>query len=166
MPSPQPDVSLSRHGIFLNEAISIALDNVLSNLGGPFGAVIVQEDQVIARAVNQVTTGQDPTAHAEVQAIRSACSALGNFQLRGCTLYSSCEPCPMCLGAIYWARLDAVFFAATRYDAARAGFDDALIYQQLTVPTAQRVIPFLQIDLPLNGEPFLAWIERQDKAPY
>ena len=126
------------HEQFLQQAIDLAVENVKVGQGGPFGAVIVKNNTVIATGVNQVTPLLDPTAHAEIQAIRAACQLLGDFQLTDCVLYSSCEPCPMCLGAIYWARLKAVYFASTRHDAAQAGFDDNFIYDDFTQPLNQR----------------------------
>jgi len=121
---------------FLQRAIALAAGNARTSAGGPFGAVVVKDGVVIGEGVNQVTAHHDPTAHAEVLAIREACRKLGVFQLPGCELYTSCEPCPMCLGAIYWARVDRVYFAATQQQAAEAGFDDAFIYQQ--IPLAPR----------------------------
>ncbi len=126
---------------FLNEAIQLAREGMKKRLGGPFGCVIVKEGKIIGRGNNQVTSSNDPTAHAEVIAIRDACRALQHFQLTGCILYTSCEPCPMCLGAIYWARPDRIVLAATRQDAAEAGFDDRLIYEELVLPIEQRRIP-------------------------
>ena len=124
----------------LDEAIRLSLDNVLSGAGGPFGAVVARGERIVGSGSNQVTATNDPTAHAEVVAIRAACRAEGAFELRGCVLYSSCEPCPMCLAACYWARLDAVFFAATREDAADAGFDDAFLYRELALPNEGRAL--------------------------
>ncbi len=115
-------------------AIRLATENVRSGVGGPFGAVVVRNGEVVSTGVNRVTADNDPTAHAEVNAIREACKALGTFQLPGCVLYTSCEPCPMCLGAIYWVRLDSVYFGNTCHDAAEVGFDDHFIYEELTVP--------------------------------
>src|SRR5215813_15174684 len=129
---------------FLEQAIELAVENVRRD-GGPFAALVVKDGVVIATGVNQVTRTNDPTAHAEIVAIREACRVLGDFQLSGCDLYASCEPCPMCLGAIYWARPSRVFFAATHEQAAAAGFDDSFIYQQIAVPQGERDIPMVHM---------------------
>lgn len=126
---------------FMREAIRIAIENVRAGRGGPFAALVVSDGRIIARGTNLVTSANDPTAHAEVTAIREACRALGHFQLNGCDIYTTCEPCPMCMGAIYWARPAHVYYAATRLDAAAAGFDDSLIYSELTKPLEERRIP-------------------------
>lgn len=123
----------------MDEAVRIAVQNVGEG-GGPFGAVIVKDGQIVARGVNRVTVNLDPTAHAEVQAIRAACRALGSFSLEGCVLYTSCEPCPMCLSAVYWARIDRIFYACTRDDAERAGFSDRLIYDELRKDISERSV--------------------------
>ncbi len=150
----------------MRQAIEMALENVRSGRGGPFAAVIVKDGRAIAAATNQVTSSNDPTAHAEIVAIRQACATLRSFQLAGCDLYTTCEPCPMCLGAIFWARPARVFFGASADDAANAGFDDAFIYQQLGVPAAERDIPFV----PLLREEALAcfreWKNKPDRMPY
>jgi len=125
---------------FMQMAVDLARENIENGQGGPFGAVIVKDGKVVGQGANKVTTINDPTAHAEVMAIRNACKALGSFQLDGCDIYSSCEPCPMCLGAIYWARPDNLYFACTREDAANAGFDDSYIYHQLSLPMEKRKI--------------------------
>lgn len=151
---------------FLERAIALAVHNVRSGTGGPFGAVIVKDGAIIAEAGNTVTTTCDPTAHAEVNAIRAACAILATFDLSGCELYSSCEPCPMCLGAIYWAHLDRVYFAATRHDAALGGFDDRMIYDEFAADTTRRRIPLLHIARPDARAPFDAWWQRQDRVPY
>src|SRR5712672_1096036 len=130
---------------FMARAIELSVANVRSGSGGPFGTVIVRDGAVVAEAANRVTASNDPTAHAEVLAIRQACQKLGFFELKGCDLYTSCEPCPMCLGAIYWARIERVFFAATAADAADAGFDDAFIYDELKIAPAGRRIPMMQL---------------------
>lgn len=143
----------------------MALANVERG-GGPFGAVVVKDGVVIASGANQVTRTNDPTAHAEVVAIREACRVLGDFQLSGCDLYSSCEPCPMCLGAIFWARPSRVFFAATHDDAAAAGFDDSFIYAQIQVPHAERSIPMIQVADEESTRPFERWVSRVDKKEY
>jgi guanine deaminase len=151
---------------FMREALALALENVRLHRGGPFAALVVRQGTVIARGTNLVTSTNDPTAHAEVVALRAACKALGHFQLTGCDLYTTCEPCPMCLGAIYWARPAQVFYAATREDAARAGFDDAFIYDEMRLPVPQRHIPFRLLTMPEVYQPFLAWQSLQDRIPY
>jgi len=150
---------------FLRQAIELALANVGRD-GGPFGALVVRADVVIATGANQVTRTLDPTAHAEIVAIREACRALGDFQLRGCDLYTSCEPCPMCLGAIFWARPARVFFAATHADAAAAGFDDSFIYRQIEVPHADRSIPMIHVADEWSARPFAEWTARAGKIEY
>src|SRR5574344_2649756 len=125
---------------FLLCAIQMATDNVANGNGGPFGAVVAKEGKIIARATNTVTTSNDPTAHAEVNAIREACRVLGTFDLSGCEIYSSCEPCPMCLSAIYWARIDKIYYSANCIDAAQAGFDDSFIYKEMTLNIDKRKI--------------------------
>lgn len=134
--------------------------------GGPFAALVAKEQQVIAVAWNEVLKLNDPTAHAEVQAIRQACQKLGTFQLTDCVLYSSCEPCPMCLGAIYWARPAAVYYAATRDDAKAGGFDDALIYEQIACPPDQRTIPFRHHPIARAARPFEVWGGLVDRKMY
>jgi guanine deaminase len=151
---------------WMKQAIALAVENVRSERGGPFGALIVKNDEMIASGVNLVTSTNDPTAHAEILAIRAACGALGAFQLNGCELYSSCEPCPMCMGAIYWARPAAYYFACTRLDASQGGFDDALIYDQLKLAPNQRSIPSHRI-LPEDGlAPFIEWAHSSKKMAY
>jgi guanine deaminase len=151
---------------FMQLAIRLATENVLSGAGGPFGAVVVKNGEVVATGVNTVTAANDPTAHAEVNAIRQACKALGTFQLPGCVLYTSCEPCPMCLGAIYWVRLETVYFGNTCDDAAQAGFDDSHIYEEMKVHRSQRKVPMVRL-LPEHAiESFRAWIEHETKVEY
>jgi guanine deaminase len=150
---------------FIQQAIDVAVENVRRG-GGPFGALVVKDGIVIATGTNQVTRLNDPTAHAEIVAIREACRVLGDFQLGGCDLYTSCEPCPMCLGAIYWARPARVFFAATHDDAAAAGFDDAFIYRQMELPHSERSIPMLRLVLEDATRPFREWINLPDKTEY
>ncbi|MDT8406432.1 MAG: nucleoside deaminase [Methylococcales bacterium] len=157
---------MSSHQYFLEQAIELAERNAQSLAGGPFGAVIVYQGQVIAACANQVTANHDPTAHAEIQAIRTACARLNDFQLHHCILYSSCEPCPMCLGAIYWARLKAVYFAADRLTAAQAGFDDAMIYQQIATDLEQRSIPMTHLAITGHDRPFHSWLQSQARIPY
>ena len=147
-------------------AIELSVENVRSGRGGPFGALVVRDGQVLAEGTNEVTTVDDPTAHAEIVAIRRACAALGAFQLDGCEIYTTCEPCPMCLGAIYWARPDRVYFGSSAADAAEAGFDDAEIYEQLTVPHDQRRIPMVQIMRDEARRAFRAWREKGDRVEY
>ena len=150
---------------FMEQAIAMAAANVRRG-GGPFAALVVKDGVVIAAGANQVTLANDPTAHAEMVAIREACRALGGFQLAGCEVYSSCEPCPMCLGALYWARPERVFFAATAGDAASAGFDDEFIYRQLRTPHAQRAIPMVHLANNLAALPFEEWAKNPDKTRY
>jgi guanine deaminase len=151
---------------FMKRAIALALENVHLGSGGPFAALIVKEGRIIAEGKNRVTTTNDPTAHAEVVAIREACRALADFQLTDCDLYTTCEPCPMCLGAIYWARPARVFYAATAADAASAGFDDAFIYDELKSAPAGRRIPMTQILHEDSLAIFVAWKQRENKTPY
>jgi guanine deaminase len=151
---------------FMQEAIRRAVENVREGRGGPFGAIVVKGGRVIAMGTNLVTSSNDPTAHAEVTAIREACRALGTFQLTGCEIYTSCEPCPMCLGAIYWARPDRVFFAATASDAAEAGFDDSFIYEELKLPHLERRIPFEPMMREFGLEPFREWARKNDRIRY
>jgi len=150
---------------FIKQAIELAAANVAKG-GGPFGAIVVRDGVAIATGVNQVTRNNDPTAHAEVVAIREACRVLGDFQLSGCELYSSCEPCPMCLGAIFWARPSRVYFAATHADAAAAGFDDTFIYEQIAVLHSERDIPMIQVVDEDSSLPFERWVNRADKTEY
>jgi len=134
--------------------------------GGPFGAVIVKDGEIIGRGWNRVTSACDPTAHAEVEAIRDACANLNTFSLKGCEIYASCEPCPMCLAAIYWARPDRLFYAATRADAAAAGFDDGLIYEQVALPPDERSLPTVRIAHPDLRRPLNAWKAQDDRTEY
>ena len=147
------------------EAIRLASANV-ENGGGPFGAVIARGGEIIATGVNRVTANCDPTAHAEVSAIRAAAQKLGTFNLSGCDIYSSCEPCPMCLGAIYWARLDRLFYGNTKADAARIGFDDAFIYKELALPLSERTLRAEQLLGKEAIATFEAWEQKTDKTPY
>lgn len=150
---------------FITRAIYLANQNVTDG-GGPFGAVIVRDGRIIAEGLNRVTEMNDPTAHAEVQAIREACKKLETFDLAGCEIYSSCEPCPMCFSAIYWAHISKVFYAATYHDAEDAGFADALIYSEVRLKPLERSIPFIKIDHDQKIEPFEAWIKKMDKEKY
>ena len=151
---------------FMDEALRLAESNVTIGKGGPFGAVVVKDGEIIARGINLVTAMNDPTAHAEVVAIRQACEKLGWFEIRDCEIYSSCEPCPMCLGAIYWARPAALYFAATKKDAAEAGFDDAHIYEELATPLSERKIPAIHIKHKNALSAFKKWEENGNKTPY
>jgi guanine deaminase len=150
---------------FMQQAIELAAAGVRAG-GGPFAAVIVKDGAVLATGVNQVVRAGDPTAHAEIVAIREACRVLGGFQLPGCDVYASCEPCPMCLGALYWARPARIFFAATRAAAAAAGFDDALIYRELLSPLDRRAIPTLHLPHESAARPFEAWLSQPAKIRY
>ncbi|MEF2968438.1 nucleoside deaminase [Paenibacillus sp. M1] len=154
------------HSHWMGIAIHEAYENVLQGEGGPFGAIVVKDGKVIGTGRNRVTSLNDPTAHAEVQAIREACRQLGDFQLQGCTIYTSCEPCPMCIGAIYWSRPDAVYYAGTKEDAAHIGFDDQFIYEQIARPMEDRSIPMAQIDTPDRLLPFHAWSSSIKKIEY
>ena len=147
-------------------AIQLSIENVQSGSGGPFGAVVVKDGAVIAEGANRVTLTNDPTAHAEMLAIRGACAKLGAFNLQGCEIYASCEPCPMCLGAIYWARLSRIYFANAGSDAARIGFDDSLIYRELAQPPSQRKIPMIQMMREEAVSAFRAWENKADKIGY
>lgn len=151
---------------FLRRAISLARENVESGAGGPFGAVVVRNGEIVATGTNLVTASADPTAHAEVVAIRNACEALGTFQLDDCEIYCSCEPCPMCLGAIYWARPARVMFASTAHDAADAGFDDSFIYDEIRRPRDRRKMLMEQLRVPEAGEEFTAWLNSEDRVEY
>ena len=142
---------------FMQQAIALATENVVSGKGGPFGAVIVKDGEVIATGVNKVTAINDPTAHAEVTAIRTACEMLGTFQLDGCDVYTSCEPCPMCLAAIYWARCGAIYFGNTAADAAKVGFDDSFLYDEMKKPLSERRIPIVQMLPDEAWASFAAW---------
>jgi guanine deaminase len=151
---------------FMEKAIQVALENVLTNQGGPFGAVVVKDGKIIGIGRNQVTATNDPTAHAEVQAIRAACQYLNDFQLVDCEIYTSCEPCPMCIGAIYWARPKAVYYTCTKEEAARIGFDDQFIYEQLLLPIDERKLITKQILVDQRDSPFKAWENSQEKVDY
>jgi guanine deaminase len=152
--------------VFMDLAISLATNNVESGAGGPFGVVVVRRGEIVATGANSVTAMNDPTAHAEVIAIRNACKTLESFQLDDCEIYSSCEPCPMCLGAIYWARPRAVYFATTKTDAADAGFDDAFIYEQIAVQPEQRSVPMIHAPCEGNLAAFNAWKKSLARVEY
>lgn len=151
---------------FLQKAIDLAREGMNSGQGGPFGAVIVKDGEILSATSNRVTSTNDPTAHAEVVAIREACQALGHFQLTGCTLYTSCEPCPMCLGAIYWARPDRIVYGAFHSDAAAANFDDKFIYDELDKPREARRIPMHQLLRTEAQAVFAEWVVKGDKSLY
>jgi len=151
---------------FMARAIQLSMDNVLQGRGGPFGALVVKGNAIVGEGVNQVTSTNDPTAHAEVLAIRESCKKLGVFDLEGCEIYTSCEPCPMCLGAIYWARLSRVYFANTAADASNIGFNDSLIYHEISQPHSLRKIPIIQLMREEALAAFRAWKDKPDKIEY
>lgn len=155
------------HEFFLEYSLDLATKQAAGNcLGGPFAAIVVKNGQIIAEGTNQVTASHDPTAHAEIVAIREACEKLQSFQLDDCIIYSSCEPCPMCLGAIFWARPRAIYFASTRIHAADAGFDDAFIYEQINLTGDLRKIPFVYLSSPNSLNPFVTWEQNLRKIKY
>jgi guanine deaminase len=159
-------MEVADHEKFMRIAIELAEQNVKQSVGGPFGAVIVKNGEIVAQSANQVVTQNDPTAHAEVAAIRLACERLGTYNLEGCTIYTSCEPCPMCLGAIYWAHLDTIYYGNTKTDAAAIGFDDDFIYQELELPLEQRKLKIAQL---LPDEALIAfrlWQSSEEKTDY
>lgn len=151
---------------FLREAIRLAKEGMSNNHGGPFGAIIVKDGKIIGKGHNQVVSTNDPTAHAEVVAIREACKHLGEFQLEGCTIYCSCEPCPMCLGAIYWARPAKIVYACSREDAAAIDFDDEFIYKEIMIPPSDRSIPAHQLLRREGLKVFREWEQKEDKTEY
>ncbi len=151
---------------YMELAVGLATQNVLSGAGGPFGAVVVKDGEVVAACANSVTATNDPTAHAEINAIRAACKALNSFQLDACDFYTSCEPCPMCMAALYWARPAAVYYANTHVDAAQAGFDDSFIYTELALPPQERKLPVLRLSDPGAIESFQQWTSIQNKVKY
>ncbi len=153
------------HEKFMREAIELSSENIDKG-GGPFGAVIVKDGKIIAKAANSVTLTNDPTAHAEVNAIRLAAKSLGTFDLSGCEIYTSCEPCPMCLGAIYWAHIDKVYYANTKDDARNIDFDDAFIYEEILRPMNERHKPFIQLMREEAIKVFEKWQQKEDKIPY
>jgi tRNA(Arg) A34 adenosine deaminase TadA len=160
------DDALATDRSWLARAVALAHRHVTAGGGGPFGALIVSDGGIIAEGSNAVAAGNDPTAHAEIVAIRSACRARGSFSLSGATIYASCEPCPMCLAAIYWARIDRLVFACTRDEAAAFGFDDAMIYDEIPKPLTARRLPTLHLPLPSGNDAFVAWAASQTKIPY
>ena len=157
---------MTREEKFMMEAIALSQNGVRNNEGGPFGCIIVKDDTIIGRGNNKVTSSNDPTAHAEVIAIRDACKNLGTFQLEGCEIYTSCEPCPMCLGAIYWARPKVVYFANSRQDAANIGFDDSMIYEELGIDLDKRKIPIINLGSEDALKIFEEWQNKEDKIEY
>ncbi|HMO61683.1 MAG TPA: nucleoside deaminase [Ferruginibacter sp.] len=157
---------MTREEQFMQAAIQLSQHGMENNEGGPFGCVIVKGDEIVGRGNNKVTSSNDPTAHAEVTAIRDACKNLGTFQLEDCEIYTSCEPCPMCLGAIYWARPKVVYFANNRQDAADIGFDDSMIYDEMAADLESRKIPILQLGRNAAMKVFEAWKKKEDKTAY
>jgi guanine deaminase len=157
---------MSQQDDWMRRAVAISAEKMRAGCGGPFGAVIVRDNKIIAEGFNQVTSANDPTAHAEVVAIRAACRALGTFSLAGCDIYTSCEPCPMCLAAIYWARIDRVYYANTRADAAAIGFDDDHLYREVAKEIGARELPFIQLKSEEAARVFKEWMEKPDKIPY
>ncbi len=151
---------------FMQEAVKTALKGMNNNEGGPFGCVVVKDGKIIGKGNNKVTSTNDPTAHAEVMAIREACKHLNSFQLEGCEIYTSCEPCPMCMGAIYWARPDRVYYGSTQSDATNIGFADEFIYKEIALPNSDRSIPFEQIGHEIALNAFKKWTEKEDKTEY
>jgi guanine deaminase len=154
------------HEKWMQEAVNLSVEGVKRGEGGPFGAIVVKDGQIVGRGNNRVTTTNDPTAHAEVVAIRDACKNLETFQLNGCVVYTSCEPCPMCLGAIYWARPDRVFFGCTKADAAASGFDDQFIYDEIEKEFGERKIQFEQVGQSLAIKAFEIWDAKSDRIDY
>jgi guanine deaminase len=160
------DITTSERQHYMNRALELAVYAVENGLGGPFGAVVVKDGVIIGEGYNQVTSSNDPTAHAEIMAIRNACQQLGSFQLTGCEIYSSCEPCPMCLGAIYWARPLALYFCSDRHDAAKAGFDDSFIYNEMASPAEDRKIPMMYFPDIHAVDVFSLWNVKENKMKY
>ncbi|MBU6158533.1 MAG: nucleoside deaminase [Bacteroidetes bacterium] len=157
---------MTREEKFMMEAIRCSSNGMQNNEGGPFGCIVVRGEEIVGRGNNKVTSSNDPTAHAEITAIRDACKNLNTFQLTDCEIYTSCEPCPMCLGAIYWARPKAVYYANTRMDAAVIGFDDSMIYDEMSAPLEKRKIPIIQLGREEAYKVFKAWQDKADKKPY
>lgn len=157
---------MTREEKFMNEAVLLSENGINKSDGGPFGCVIVKQNKIIGRGHNKVTSTNDPTAHAEIIAIRQACKTLETFQLDGCEIYTSCEPCPMCLGAIYWARPDVVYFANTKNDAAEIGFDDSMIYDEINTKMEERKIPLINLQSEKAKDIFKKWKDKNDKTIY
>jgi guanine deaminase len=151
---------------FMSRAIELSIENARSGRGGPFAAVVVKDGKIIAEGTNRVTSANDPTAHAEIVAIREACRELGHFQLTGCEIYTTCEPCPMCVGAIYWARPAKVYFASTGQDASAHGFDDSFVFEELQRPISERRIPMVQLMREEALRAFEVWEQKSDRVPY
>ena len=151
---------------FMKAAVKLSRDHMEANDGGPFGAVVVKDGQIVAEGFNKVTSTNDPTAHAEVVAIRNACAHLNNFNLKGCELYTSCEPCPMCLSAAYWSGVDVIYFSNTRKDAAEIGFSDDFLYEQVALPLEERSLPIRRIELQEANKVFQDWMVKEDKVLY
>jgi guanine deaminase len=166
MRKEEEKMEIENHEIYLNEAFSEAFKGVRSNVGGPFGAVVVLDGKIIGKGCNHVLGDNDPTAHAEIIAIRQACKSIANFDLTGAILYSTCEPCPMCLSAIYWANIKTLYFCSTRVQAEEIGFKDNHIYNELNKEISERSIPTLQLQHPLAKELFGEWMMKQDKTAY
>ena len=154
-----------KENVFITRAVDLATHNVIEG-GGPFGAIIVKDGKIIAEGVNRVAESLDPTAHAEVEAIRKACEILNTYDLTGCEIYSSCEPCPMCFSAIYWAHIDKVYYAATCSDADNAGFDDTFIYNEIKLDREKRSLPFIRIENQDQNIPFETWLAKENKEKY
>jgi guanine deaminase len=165
-PNENGDGTKSMNPSFLREAIRLSTEKMEGNEGGPFGALIVRDGEIVGRGWNRVTSTNDPTAHAEIVAIRDACARLKTFTLAGCEIYTSCEPCPMCLAAIYWARLGRIFYAATHEDTTAAGFDDRSIYRELELPPGGRSIPMVQDLREEASKAFGAWMKKADRVEY
>jgi guanine deaminase len=159
-------IIMTREEKFMHEAIVLSGRGVNDNVGGPFGCVVVKGNEIVGRGYNQVTGSNDPTAHAEILAIRDACKNLGTFQLDGCEIYTSCEPCPMCLGAIYWARPDIIYYGKTRDDAAEVGFDYSMIYDEINCQIDQRKIPLMNLSRAEAQKIFAEWAHKKDKTDY
>ncbi len=157
---------MTREERFMNEAIALSELGVKNNEGGPFGCIVVKNDVIIGRGYNKVTSTNDPTAHAEIIAIREACKNINTFQLEGCEIYTSCEPCPMCLGAIYWARPEVIYYANTRSDAAYIGFDDSMIYDEMNTHINKRKIPVINLGREEAQKIFVEWINKKDRTTY
>ena len=157
---------MTREEKFMKVAVALSETNLYNNDGGPFGCIIVKGDEIIGKGNNQVTSTNDPTAHAEIVAIKNACKNLQTHQLEGCEIYTSCEPCPMCMGAIYWARPSKVYFANTRYDAAEIGFDDSMIYNEINASPDERKIPLINLGREDAKKVFISWHNKSDKQHY
>ena len=151
---------------FLKEAISLSQDKMQENQGGPFGAIVVKNGEIIGRGWNQVTSANDPTAHAEIMAIREACKTIGSFHLLGCDIYTSCEPCPMCLGAIYWSKIKVVYYANNRHDAAQIGFSDEFVYREISLSPGERTVKMIHQPSPQALDVFEQWKQKENKIEY